>query len=118
MIVKPDYLERLIDLASETAGSDYKLAKKLGSSRQAISDWRHGRKTCPPGDVALMADIAGMDGEAWAARAIVAQYEGTPKGEALARVLGKALVVTGAMIGSCGASAAEAVSYFIRCILC
>jgi hypothetical protein len=55
-----------------------------------------------------MAEIAGMDPEAWAARAIVAQYEGTPKGEKLARALGKALQVTGAVIVTVGHCAAQA----------
>jgi len=113
---KTPFIGQLIDLASNAAGSDYKLAKELGVSRGNISDWRNGRRPCPAGDVALMADLAGMDPEAWGIRAIVAQYEGTAKGERIARVLGKALLVTGAVIGSSGASAAEAWFYFIRCI--
>jgi len=114
---KPEYLTQLIDLASKNAGSDYKLAAELGVSRGNVSDWRTGRRTCPAGDVALMAQLAGMDAEAWLARATVAQYEGTPKGEKLAVALGKALLVTGAAIASSGASAAtEAGLYLIRCI--
>jgi hypothetical protein len=117
---KPEFLDELIDRASKQAGSDYKLAQMLQTTRQTVSNWRHGRKTCPAGDVALMADLAGMDGEAWACRALVAQYQGTPKGDAIARVLGKALIATGAVIVSSGASAAtmlgESVGHFIRCI--
>jgi len=117
---KPDYLDQLIDLASKVAGSDYKLAQELNTSRQSVSDWKHGRKTCPAGDVALMAEMAGMDPEAWLARATVAQYAGTPKGEKLAVVLGKALLATGAAVVSSGASAAtamvDAYGYLIRCI--
>jgi len=113
---KPDYLDQLIDLASKAAGSDYKLAQELGTSRQTVSNWRHGHKTCPAGDVALMAELAGMDPEAWLARATVAQYEGTAKGERLARVLGKALAVTGAVLGSAGANACQTFDHFIRCI--
>lgn len=116
---KPEYLDQLIEMASTAAGSDYKLAAELGVPRQNLSAWKHGRKTCPAGDVALMADIAGMDAEAWVNRAIVAQYAGTPKGEKLAVVLGKALLATGAVIASNGVSAAVATcNYFIRCILC
>lgn len=122
---KPDYLDQLIDKASAKAGSDYALAKMLGVSRSAVSDWRHSRKTCPVGDVALMADLAGLEAEKWVARALVAQYEGTPKGDKLYRVLGKALAATGAVLVSSGASATVIFStvetwgaYFIRCILC
>lgn len=119
-MTKPDYLDQLINLASEKAGSDYKLAQMLESSRSAVSDWRHGRKTCPIADVALMAHIAGLDPAAWVARATVSPYEGSPKGDKLFIALGKALVATGAVIASSGASAqalsGECVSYLIRCI--
>lgn len=57
---------------------------------------------CPPADVALMADIAGLDAEAWTARAVIAQHEGTEKGEALKAALKKAFAVTGAAAGFCG----------------
>jgi hypothetical protein len=122
-IDKPAYLDELIDKASAKAGSDYKLAKMLEQSRQTISNWRHGHKTCPVGDVVLMAELAGLKSEEWAARAIVAQYAGTSKGDKLYRALGKALAVTGAAIASSGASAhpifstvIKGGSYFIRCI--
>ena len=113
MQAKPEFLSQLIDKASNATGSDYKLATELGVTRFTVSNWRAGRKTCPAGDVALMAQLAGMDPEAWTARAVVAQYEGTPKGEKLAVALGKALLATGAVIASSGAAAYE---YFIRCI--
>ena len=123
---KPEFLDQLINMASAAAGSDYKLAKALEVTSQRVSDWRHGRQKVPAADVALMAHLAGMDAEAWASRALIWQYEGTPKGEKIAAVLGKALAVTGAALGSFGASAAtlgtstvlEPVSYLIRCILC
>jgi len=121
-LIKPEYLDQLISKASAAAGSDYKLAAELGVSRGNIGDWKAGRRACPAGDVALMAELAGLDAEAWLARATVAQYAGTAKGERLARVLGKALLVTGAALAGSGASAAmvthNAYTYFIRCILC
>ena len=117
---KPEYLDQLIDRAAAAAGSDYKLAQMLETSRQAVSNWRHGHKPCPPGDQVLMAQIAGLNPEEWAARAIVAQYEGTKKGDMLMRALGKACLATGAAIASSGASAhaiySETVGYLIRCI--
>lgn len=50
-MTKPDYLDQLIDKASAAAGSDYELAQALETTRQSVSDWRHGRKACPVADV-------------------------------------------------------------------
>ena len=112
----PDYLVKLISLASEAAGSDYRLAQMMQTTRQNVSMWKHGKKTCPAGDQALMAHIAGLDAEAWTARAVIAQYEGTAKGELLKQALKKALQVTGVAIVSVSAHAQESISYLIRCI--
>lgn len=125
MQAKPDYLDQLLDRASAAAGSDYKLAKLIEASPQTVSNWRHGRKTCPVADVALMAEIAGLVPEEWIARAVVKQYEGTAKGDKLFRALGKLLAATGVAIASSGANALPIfshdairdVAYFIRCIL-
>lgn len=118
-------VETLIAKASESAGSDYKLAKLLHVSRFAVSAWKHGKKPCPVADQALMASIAGLDASQWAARALIAQHEGTAKGDALYKALGKALLATGGAAASFGASAHQTysliettVSNFIRCILC
>lgn len=117
-------LNTLMDAASKRVGSDTKLAATLGISRQRISDWRHGRKTCQPEDQAVMAGIAGLNAIEVLARATVQQYEGTAKGDMLMRVLGKSFLATGAALGSVGASAAQTFSTtyshltdFIRCIL-
>ena len=107
---KPNFLDQLIDKASEVSGNDSRLAMELNVTRQMVSNWRRGYKTCPAADVALMANIAGLDAAAWASRALVAKYEGTPKGEKLAVALEKALRVTGAVIVSAGANASEALS--------
>lgn len=107
MANKPEFLDQLMDKASAAAGSDYKLAQMLETSRQTVSNWRHGHKACPVGDVVLMAEIAGLPAEEWAARAVVAQYEGTSKGDKLFRALGKALPAIGAAIASSGASAQQ-----------
>ena len=129
----PEFLLELIDRASRAAGSQTKLADMLLVPRTRVSNWKSGSQPCPAADIALMAHVAGMDAEAWASRALVAQYEGTPKGELLASVLGKALQATGAVIASSGAKVAAmavlaakllctvpdgATGYFIRCILC
>jgi hypothetical protein len=125
--MKPEYLDQLLNAASAAAGSDYKLAQMLETSRQSVSDWRAGRKTCPVADVALMAQIAGLVPEEWAARHIVFQHEGSAKGDKLYRALGKLLAATGAAIASNGAAGhpifsletvSAGVAYFTRCILC
>ena len=116
--MQAETLTQLIDLASRQAGSDYKLAKLLHCSRGYVSDWRHGRKKCPVADVVLMAELAGLVPEQWAARAIIAEYEGKPKGEKLAEALKKALPATGAVVALFGHSAGVAAERFIRCILC
>ncbi len=123
---KPDYLDQLIQRASDAAGSDYRLAQLLEVPRQNLSAWKHGRKTCPAADVVLMAEIAGLEPEKWAARALVSQYEGTTKGDKLFRALGKLLPAIGVATASAGANAQVIFSYrdiygafdFIRCILC
>lgn len=118
--IKPDYLDQLIERASVVAGSDYKLAQRLRVTRQMVSQWKHGHKTCPAADQALMAGIAGLDAEAWAARALISQHEGSEKGELLKQTLKKALLVTGGALATFGASAQaatlEGLGYFIRCI--
>ena len=111
---KPDYLDQLIEKASSVAGSDYKLAKELEVNRATISQWRSGKRTCPPEEVALMAKIAGMDPEAWASRALVAKHAGTPKGEKLAVALGKAVLATGVALATVGHCSAPATEYFIN----
>jgi len=118
-------LNELIDRAAQIAGSDYKLAQTLGVPRQHVSAWRHGNKTATPADQALMAHVAGLDPVQVLARATVEAFEGKPKGDALMKALGKALLVTGAAVGSAGALAhqigsttSEIWSRTIQCILC
>lgn len=94
MSSKPKYLDDLIDQASKAAGNDAQLAKRLKVGRSSVADWRQERKPCPPADVALMAHIAGLDAESWGARALIAQHEGSAKGELLKVALKKALNVT------------------------
>ena len=80
-------LAELIDKASEAAGSDSKLAKLIEATQPHISEWRRGTRACPPGDVALMAHVAGLDAGDWTLRAVAAKYEGTAKGEMLMQAL-------------------------------
>ena len=98
-------INEMIDKATAIAGSDGKLGSLIGQPRTVISDWRHGRKKCPPEDIALMAGVAGLDAEAWLIRATIERHKGTAKGDRLLKVLGKGLLATGAAIASSGASA-------------
>lgn len=68
----------------------------------------------PPADVALAADLAGLEAGEWLARAVAEPYAGTPKGDALQRALKKWLVATGVAIATGGAQAVD----FIRCAAC
>lgn len=86
----PDVI-RLLDAAKAVTKSDYATAKATGISTSNISDWRHGRRTMPACDVALVADVAGLDAVAWTARAVAQSHEGTKKGDALSAALKKAL---------------------------
>lgn len=116
--MKPEYLDELINRASRKAGSDAALAREIEVGRSLISDWRAGRKPCSPEDQALMAALAGLEAEAWGARAMIAKHAGTTKGAKLEAALKKAFVATGAALVSSGVIAADHVAYFIRCILC
>jgi hypothetical protein len=121
---KPEYLDRLLDEAKALTGSDYATAKMLKVGRATVSQYRKGTRTCPPADVALLAELCGYDATAWTARAVAQAYEGTEKGTLLSKALKKALVATGAAIVSSGAKAAAilslstdlTLSHFIRCI--
>ncbi len=101
-----DQLNELIDRASSIAGSDYKLAQALKIPRGHVSQWRHGKRTATPEDQAQLAGLAGLDAQAWLVRATLQKHEGTEKGDRLMKVLGKALLATGATVASAGASAA------------
>jgi len=121
--MKPSYLDELIERASKKAGSDAALARELEVGRSLVSDWKHDRKPCSPEDQALMAGIAGLDADAWGARAMVEKHAGTAKGAKLEAALKKALAATGAAMLSFSAHAQTATDgfhevgcYLIRCI--
>jgi hypothetical protein len=111
----PDIV-RLLDEAKKITGSDYKTAKLIKTTRQRISNWRMGECTMPPADVALVADVAGLDAVAWTARAVAQAHEGTEKGDALREALKKAWLATGVAIVSGSTHAAEQFTQLIRCI--
>lgn len=52
-------INSLISGAAAKVGNDVQLAAKLGTSKQVLSDWRHGRKTP---SIAVQADLASISG--------------------------------------------------------
>jgi hypothetical protein len=97
----PLEITRLLDEAKKVTGSDGKTATELFVTAQRVSDWRKGRQPVPAADVAILADIAGLEAEAWLARAEVASYNG-PKAERLRKALKKSLAAIGAVLLSIG----------------
>lgn len=51
----------LIDHAAAKLGSDNQLAIAMGTSRQVVSNWRHGHKEPGSDKQAQMAEMAGLD---------------------------------------------------------
>ena len=85
----------LLDAAKTVTGSDYATAKAIGTTTQIVSNWRHGRRTAQPEDLALIAGLAGLDAEEVLVRAIIEKHANTSKGERLLNVLGNVLRRTG-----------------------
>lgn len=81
----------LIEKAALQAGSEYKVAKAMGTTPQRLSDWKTGRATCTAEDRALLADIAGVDPFAEMTEAILERWAGKAKGDRLAAVLKRRL---------------------------
>lgn len=82
-------VSELISQASEKAGSGAKLAELLGVPAPMVSMWRKGAKPCPPEEQARIAELAGFDPLEALVGAVLERHAGTPKGEALCRMLGK-----------------------------
>lgn len=76
-------LEKLIFLIEEAgliAGSEYKLAKRMGIPQTMLTDWKAGRRACSPADRAILAGIAGQDAKDELVRATLEREEGTRRG--------------------------------------
>lgn len=54
-------LNSLIDRAASIYGSDGKLAAAMSTTRQTLSNWRHGHKEPSTEVQAKLAEIAGLD---------------------------------------------------------
>lgn len=54
-------VKKLVEAAIDSQGNARALAEALGVQSQEVSDWRHGRRTCPPDMRARMAEMIGLD---------------------------------------------------------
>lgn len=81
----------LIDKAAELCGSYSALAERLGTSKQALSDMKHGKRDISPETAALLADIAQVDARDAVIQAVIERNKTGPKAEQIRDILGKAL---------------------------
>jgi nitroreductase len=93
-------LIELIDRATQAAGSQAELARLIGAQAQHVTNWKAGTRPCPPEDIALMANVAGLDPEDALVRAVIDKHAGTKKGDLLTKALGNVRRATGAVVTS------------------
>ena len=70
-------------------GSGARLAEVLEVPAPTITMWKNGNRPCPPEDQARIADLVGINPIETMVNAVLERHAGTPKGEALSRVLGQ-----------------------------
>ena len=102
-----NYAITLLDKLYEKGLKPLQIAKEIGVPRGYVYDWYKGHRKAQPSDLAAMAYLAGFDATQMLARATAEEFEGTPKGQILARALGKTLLATGAVLASVSAQAAS-----------
>ncbi len=81
----------LIDRAAENCSSYSELAKRIGTSKQALSQMKHGTREISPETAALLADIANEDAREAVIRAVMERNKTGPKAQQIREILGKAL---------------------------
>lgn len=116
-------LRELIDRAAKEVGSKTELARMLGVAPQRLNEWRGAHRPCPPEVVAMIADIAGMPGEEWLARATLWAAREKPYFERLRQAVGKRVPLTGGATALSTLAAALALLYgesakVLQCVLC
>lgn len=114
----------LIEEASMRAGNDNRLARMVEATRANVSQWRHGKRSCPIEAQILMAAIAERDIQREIAEAVIEQNANTPRGEKLISALGKGLMTASgaalitASVSDVSASSSIVAIELLRCILC
>lgn len=81
----------LIDKAAENCSSYAELARRIGTSKQSLSQMKHGTRDISPETAALLADIANEDAREAVIRAVIERNRTGPKAEQIREILGKAL---------------------------
>lgn len=105
------------------AGNDNRLARMIDATRMNVSQWRHGKRSCPIEAQVLMAAIANRDVQQEIAAALIEQNANTPRGEKLISALGKGLMSAGGLtaitlLGSDASASSFHVGVdLLRCIL-
>lgn len=80
-----EHLPELIERVTLARGGIGNLSVCLDVPVTRLNAWHQKTEPCPPEIVALIADAGGYDPVAWMARAVLAQYNNTPKSESLQR---------------------------------
>jgi transcriptional regulator with XRE-family HTH domain len=101
-----NYAQLLIDKAAEKGLKRVDIAEALGVRDTIVTEWRSGKRKCKPADLAAIAYLAGFDATQILARATADEFEGTKKGQLLARALGKTLLATGVALTGVSAHSA------------
>lgn len=102
-----NYAITLLDKLYEKGLKPLQIAQEIGVPRVYVYDWYKGHRKAQPSDLAAMAYLAGFDATQMLARATAEEFEGTKKGQLLARALGKTLLATGGVLASVSAQAAS-----------
>lgn len=104
-------IDKLIKVATEKVGTEYKLAQYIGYDQAAITKWKNKSKPCPLEAQALMAEVAGFNASEVIAVAILERNADKPRFEKLEIALGKAFAgMKGAALVSIVASVGLAFS--------
>lgn len=98
----------LIDKATENCYSRSDLARRIGTSAQALQQMRDGTRPISPETAALLADVAKVDARQAVIDAVIERQKKDAKGVRIREILGKALVA--------GAGAVLLLSYSVPSI--
>lgn len=82
-------VKSLIDKAAKLCGSEANAARRIGTSPQALSDMKHGKREMSPETAALLADIANEDARQAVIDAVIERNKTGPKAELIRQILGK-----------------------------
>lgn len=91
-------VKTLIDKAAKVCGSEAEVARRLGTSRQALSAMKHGTRETSPETAAMLADIAHEDAREAVIQAVIERNKTGPKADLIREILGKATAAGAAAV--------------------